>query len=133
MLKPLGINFKIFKPKIFLSENEKNEARLSLINAGISTENPIVMISAIGSEEIKTYPLPYLAKVINEIALVDNIQILLNYIPFQRKEVEKLYSWKISRIAIKPYYRYVIHLIIKYYLICQNHLRWPVLKIYSVR
>jgi heptosyltransferase-2 len=92
LLKPLGINFKIFKPKIFLSENEKNEARLSLINAGISTENPIVMISAIGSEEIKTYPLPYLAKVINEIALVDNIQILLNYIPFQRKEVEKLYS-----------------------------------------
>ena len=43
------------------------------------------MISAIGSSEAKTYPLQYMAQVIDEIANNKSVQLLFNYIPNQKK------------------------------------------------
>ena len=62
LLKPLGIDFKIVKPKIFLSDFEKQNAKQYLLQNGINFSKPIVMISAIGSNHLKTFPLNYMAK-----------------------------------------------------------------------
>jgi heptosyltransferase-2 len=84
LLEPLGIKFKEIKPKIFLTIEEKEIAKNKLISSGISISKPIIMISAIGSDESKTYNLPYMSKVIEQIAKDREVQILFNYIPFQK-------------------------------------------------
>ncbi|MBC7643265.1 MAG: glycosyltransferase family 9 protein [Flavobacterium sp.] len=91
LLEPLGIDFASYQPKIFLNDSEIEEAKKYLISNGINLEIPIVMISAIGSKESKTYPLEYMAAILNEIA-TKNVQILMNYIPFQKELAEELYG-----------------------------------------
>jgi len=84
LLDSLGIKFKEIKPKIFLTTEEKEIAKNKLISSGISISKPIIMISAIGSDESKTYILPYMSKVIEQIAKDKEVQILFNYMPFQK-------------------------------------------------
>ncbi|MCA6423072.1 MAG: glycosyltransferase family 9 protein [Flavobacterium sp.] len=84
LLGPLGIKFKEIKPKIFLTIEEKEIAKNKLISSGISISKPIIMISAIGSDENKTYNLPYMCKVIEQIATYKEVQLLFNYMPLQR-------------------------------------------------
>ncbi len=92
LLKPLGIDFRVIKPKIYLTSEEVEKAKSTLIQNGIDIENPIVMISALGSSDSKTYPLPYMANVIDAIALGKSVQILFNYIPNQRNQALELYN-----------------------------------------
>jgi heptosyltransferase II len=91
LLSPLGIDFKVIKPKIFITENEISTAKSKLEKAGITLSKPLVMISAIGSNDSKTYPIAYMAKVIDTIADENDIQILFNYFPFQKEEARQLY------------------------------------------
>ncbi len=91
LLAPLNIDFKVIKPKIFITENEISVAKSKLENTGISLSKPIIMMSAIGSNESKTYPIAYMAKVIDTIANENDIQILFNYFPFQKEEAYQLY------------------------------------------
>jgi heptosyltransferase-2 len=91
LLSPLDIDFKVIKPKIFITENEISVAKSKLENADISLSKPIVMMSAIGSNDSKTYPIAYMAKVIDTITHKNNIQILFNYFPYQKKEAHQLY------------------------------------------
>lgn len=92
LLKPLGIDFRVIKPKIYLTSDEIDKAKLTLIQNGIDLENPIVMISALGSSDSKTYPLRYMANVIDTIALSKSVQILFNYIPNQKTQALELYN-----------------------------------------
>jgi len=92
LLEPLGIEFELIAPKIFLTDLEIENAKAMLTNASISLDIPILMISAIGSEHFKSYPLEYMAIVLNTIAKDRNVQLLFNYIPFQKQEALKLYS-----------------------------------------
>ena len=92
LLKPLGIDFQVIKPKIYLTAAEIEIATKNLEQNGLDLKSPIVMISALGSSESKTYPLNYMAKVIDEIALNNSIQILFNYIPNQKKEALELFK-----------------------------------------
>ena len=91
LLSPLGIDFKVIKPKIFITENEISTAKSKLEKAGITLSKPLVMISAIGSNDSKTYPIAYMAKVIDTITNENDIQILFNYFPFQKEEARQLY------------------------------------------
>jgi len=91
LLAPLKIDFKVIKPKIFITEDEISVAKSKLQKAEIALSKPIVMISAIGSNDSKTYPLGYMAKVIDTIADQNDIQILFNYLPFQKEEAHQLY------------------------------------------
>lgn len=93
LLEPLGIPFEVIKPTIYLNQEEIEISKNSLVQHGIDINQPIVMISALGSSLSKTYPLPYMAKVINLIAEKKEVQILLNYIPTQKREVHELYSY----------------------------------------
>ncbi len=92
LLEPLGINFELIAPKIFLTDLEIENAKKKLTKADISLDIPIIMISAIGSESFKSYPLEYMAIVLNKITKDRNVQLLFNYIPFQKQDAIKLYS-----------------------------------------
>lgn len=92
LLKPLGIDFQVIKPKLYL-ENSEIENAIKILNLNnIDLKKPIVMISAIGSSQAKTYPLHYMAKVIDEIAENKSVQILFNYIPNQKNTALELYN-----------------------------------------
>ena len=92
LLEPLNVKFKNYKPKIFLTNAEIDFAKQTLLQSGINIDHPIVMISAIGSKELKTYPLPYMAKVLDKIATYNNVQILMNYIPNQKHLALELFN-----------------------------------------
>ena len=78
------------KPKIYLTKEEKNTARKRLENEGISFEKPLIMCGILGSSDSKTYPLPYMAQVLDFIVEKTDAQLLFNYIPKQEKEAKKL-------------------------------------------
>lgn len=91
-LKPLmeDIDYSV-KPKIFLSKNEKNEIGKKLEKLGLLQN--VIMVSCLGSDVTKTYPLEYLAILLDE--LVKNFpekKLMMNAMPSQEKEVSKLLS-----------------------------------------
>jgi|LauGreSuBDMM15SN_2_FD.fasta_scaffold11574_2 heptosyltransferase-2 len=92
LLKPLGIDFQVIKPKLYLENSELEDAIAILTQNNIDLKRPIIMISAIGSSEAKTYPLLYMAKVIEVIAENKSVQILFNYIPNQKNIALELYK-----------------------------------------
>jgi heptosyltransferase-2 len=92
LLKPIGIDFQVIKPKLYL-QNSEIENTIELLNRNnIDLNRPIIMISAIGSSEAKTYPLECMAQVIDEIAENKKVQILFNYIPNQKGIALELYN-----------------------------------------
>ncbi|MCT8341057.1 glycosyltransferase [Flavobacteriaceae bacterium TK19130] len=80
------------KPKIYLTDAEKDLAATQIKNANIDLSKPLYMISVLGSNEFKTYPLPYMADLLDFIVKKTQGQLLFNYIPSQREQVEELYK-----------------------------------------
>ncbi|HET7361684.1 MAG TPA: glycosyltransferase family 9 protein, partial [Salinimicrobium sp.] len=68
----------------------KASAQQELERAGISKEKSLFMISILGSSPQKTYPLNYMAEVLDFIVSETRAQLLFNYIPKQKKEAEAL-------------------------------------------
>ncbi len=83
---------EIIKPKIFLTEEEKEKAKEFLQSNGIDSQKPLVMISVLGSEMRKTLPFEYMAKVIDEIVATSGANILFNYIPNQEKDARSIFN-----------------------------------------
>lgn len=50
------------------------------------------MISILGSSIEKTYPLNYMAQILNLIVSLEKPQLLFNYIPSQQEQAKKLYD-----------------------------------------
>jgi heptosyltransferase-2 len=92
LLKPLEIDFKILAPKIFLSEEEISIGKQKLLDAKIDISKNILMISALGSQEIKSYPLHYMAEVLDYIVVQKEVQILFNYLPWQQNQAIEIYN-----------------------------------------
>ncbi len=93
MLSPLSSNFPLeIKPKIFLTEEEKNKAKQKLESAKIDLSKPLYMIGALGSSEKKTYPLPYLSEMLDEIVRESGANLLFNYVPSQKTDIENIYQ-----------------------------------------
>ncbi|MFV0540013.1 MAG: glycosyltransferase family 9 protein [Aestuariibaculum sp.] len=95
LLHPLfDINLKeeIVKPKIYLTKAEIEQTKTMLVSKNINLDVPIVMVSVLGSSKNKTYPLPYMAKIIDFLVKKTDMQVLFNYIPNQRNDVDKLFS-----------------------------------------
>ncbi|MGA8854883.1 MAG: glycosyltransferase family 9 protein, partial [Christiangramia sp.] len=94
MLSPLSCNFPAeIKPKIYLEPEEIKKAKQKLENSGIDLSRNLYMIGALGSSEMKTYPLEYLATLLDQIVEETNANLLFNYIPNQKKDVERLYEF----------------------------------------
>ena len=90
VLEPLGIQFSKVFPKIYLSEEEKSNARQLLQKFGVDFSKPIAMISTFGSTPEKTYP--FMKEVLEDVAQFSNVQILCNYLPSQKEDFKSLFE-----------------------------------------
>lgn len=93
LLKPIDIHKESIKPKIYLNDSEIFNGKVYLQNNSINFKTPLFMISVLGSSENKTYPLPYMAKIIDTIVAETNGQILFNYIPSQYEKAKTVYDF----------------------------------------
>lgn len=93
LLNGLAGDFSVeLKPKIYLTKEEITSAQMVLEEGGILLQKPLVMASILGSSLSKTYPLKYMAAVLDYIVANTNTQLLFNYIPKQLEEAQLLYS-----------------------------------------
>lgn len=94
LLEPLDVELSknIIKPKIYLTDLEKDKAKKMLLQSKVDFNRPLFMISVLGSGNNKTYPFQYMAKVIDHIVNQTNAQILFNYIPKQIDEAKAIYN-----------------------------------------
>lgn len=91
LLQGLSGSFpKELKPRIFLTSEEIVWAKKTLSEAGIPPGKHLIMIGVMGSSPEKTYPLEYMAAILDFIAQRINVGFLFNYIPHQLEEVKKL-------------------------------------------
>jgi len=93
LLKPLGIEETIPVPKIYLNDKEIASAQQYLINQGVDLNSPLFMISVLGSDPSKTYPLMYMAKIVDYIVAETHGQILFNYNPNQKSDAKLVYDF----------------------------------------
>ncbi|NRB58549.1 MAG: glycosyltransferase family 9 protein [Winogradskyella sp.] len=92
LLKPIGISSEVIRPKIYLKEEEIQNAKEFLSSNGLNLETPIIMISLFGSSDNKTYPNEYMVKVLDFIVSKTKSQILFNYIPNQKNQALSVYK-----------------------------------------
>lgn len=93
ILEPLDIPFEEVFPKTYILESELQNAFNILAENNLNIDDNIVMISTFGSSEEKTYPIEYMAKILDYIAAYrPDIRILCNYLPSQKELFLKLYN-----------------------------------------
>ncbi|WP_290624886.1 glycosyltransferase family 9 protein, partial [Altibacter sp.] len=93
LMEPLlGAVSEIPRPKIYLQTAELDAAKKVLQEKKIPRESPLFMIGVLGSGPEKTYPLPYMATLLDAIVADTNAQLLFNYIPKQQAKVDDLIS-----------------------------------------
>ncbi|NHF61284.1 glycosyltransferase family 9 protein [Flavobacteriaceae bacterium TP-CH-4] len=80
------------RPKIYLSQSEVDSASTKIDRVRTYRGQKIVMISILGSSNLKTYPAEYMAKVIDTIADNTRVRLLFNYIPSQEKEARTIFD-----------------------------------------
>ncbi|TBN06414.1 lipopolysaccharide heptosyltransferase family protein [Hyunsoonleella flava] len=95
LLQPLGIKeiLKYPQPKIHLKKDEIETAKKMLLEFKINLSSPLFMISILGSDKTKTYPLQYMAELIDFIVAETKGALLFNYIPNQIEDVKKIISF----------------------------------------
>lgn len=93
LLNPILKNIpKEIKPKIYLTSQERSNAKEKLASAGIADDRLLLMISVLGSSDSKTFPFKYLAEILDAITAKTDAQLLFNYIPNQKKDALKIYN-----------------------------------------
>jgi ADP-heptose:LPS heptosyltransferase len=92
LLKPLGVSENIVFPSIFLTEKEKEWAKDLFTKHQILSNKKTVMVSILGSDDKKTYPLAYMTELINFIADYFEVNFLFNYFPKQINDAQKIYD-----------------------------------------
>lgn len=93
LLKPLKLKTKIDPiPRLFVSEKENNKALLLFEKHKVRKDRKTVMISLLGSDELKTYPLEFMSKVVDYIADHAAVNILFNYFPNQLEDAKTIFN-----------------------------------------
>lgn len=104
LLKPLNLKIDIDPfPKIYLTDLENQIAKDLFKKYQVQENRNTIMISLIGSEESKTYPIEFMIDVVNEIGENFDVNILFNYFPKQRGLAEEVYE-KCSKITQEKIY-----------------------------
>ena len=103
LLQLLPGDFKeIVKPKIYLSQEELDASKKFLVESNLDLNKPIFMIGLLGSSPDKSYPLKYLAAVLELIVKESpEAQLLLNYIPVQKEEVDQFLGYCSTELRAK--------------------------------
>jgi heptosyltransferase-2 len=84
-----GVEILNDKPKIYLTESEVEESQNTFKSLNIKP-NDCIMISALGSGMKKSYPLDYLAEILDLIVEKTDKSLILNYMPSQQKHIDEL-------------------------------------------
>lgn len=93
LLKPLNLKIELDPlPKLFVTDSENKNAMALFEYHQLKKDRKTVMISLLGSENLKTYPLQYMAKVVDFIADNQEVNILFNYFPKQIKDAKILFD-----------------------------------------
>lgn len=93
LLEPLNLKIEIDPiPKLFVSEKENKEAIALFEKHLVRKDRKTIMISLLGSEKLKTYPLEFMAKVVDYIADNADVNILFNYFPKQSKDAKIVFN-----------------------------------------
>jgi len=93
LLEPLDLKIKIDPiPKLFVSDKENQVAIAIFEKHQVRKDRKTVMISLLGSEKLKTYPLDFMAKVIDYVADNADVNILFNYFPKQLEEAKTVFN-----------------------------------------
>jgi ADP-heptose:LPS heptosyltransferase len=105
LLEPLDLDIKIDpSPKLFVTD-EENKYALSLFEKHqLQKGRETLMISLLGSEKLKTYPLEYMARIVDTIADKKNVNILFNYLPKQNEEARTIFNYCKSSTQKKIYF-----------------------------
>lgn len=93
LLKPLNLDIELeTRPRIYVSQDEKNRAEELFIKNGVDGKKKTIMLGIIGSMDLKTYPLDYMASLIDYISAQGEVNLLFNYIPSQKSQAEAVFS-----------------------------------------
>lgn len=80
------------KPRIFLTEKEIQNGKKILEDNAADFSKRLIMIGVIGSGNNKTYPLSFMAKVLDFIVEKTDATLLFNYMPSQQKEAQAIFD-----------------------------------------
>ncbi|MCW2119238.1 glycosyltransferase family 9 protein [Flavobacterium sp. 7A] len=76
-----------YEPKIFLTDDEKNENLL-----GHYSNKKVIVLGILGSTPQKSMPYEYVAEIVDFISKKYDVYILFNYAPHQKSEAEKIFN-----------------------------------------
>jgi len=93
LLEEIGISTDLgVFPKLYVTDKENINATKLLLSHDIDVTKKTIMVSIIGSAKNKTYPLTYMARVVDYIAESSDCNILFNYIPNQIEDAKIIYN-----------------------------------------
>lgn len=93
LLEPLNLDVQIDPvPKLIVSDQEKKLAQTLFRKHQVDAGRKTIMVSILGSSPIKTYPLNYMAKVLDFICKHSRVNVLFNYIPNQLSEAKSVFE-----------------------------------------
>jgi ADP-heptose:LPS heptosyltransferase len=93
LIEPLDLKIQIDPiPKLFVSEKENQDALAVFEKHNVRKDRKTVMISLLGSEKLKTYPLEFMSKVVDYIADNADVNILFNYFPKQIEDAKTVFN-----------------------------------------
>lgn len=93
LLNPLHLDFELETfPRIYVTQEENNFATSLFETHGIDQSKKTIMVSIIGSNADKTYPLEYMSKLVDFIAAKGDVNILFNYFPKQIEDAKTIYN-----------------------------------------
>lgn len=105
LLKPLGIEFPLAtEPKLYLTEEEINFVKDLFVKYKVDSTRKTVMISLLGSDPSKTYPLNEMAKMVDFIGQHYDVNILFNYFPKQLPQAKEVYNQLSDETKSKVYF-----------------------------
>ncbi|WP_348798907.1 glycosyltransferase family 9 protein [Flavobacterium adhaerens] len=94
LLEPLNLKKESLDPypKLFINPEEEKQTISLFEKHHIDPNKKIIMISLLGSEKNKTYPLEYMTKVVEYVAKHENVTILFNYFESQIDDAKLIYD-----------------------------------------
>nr|WP_317632767.1 glycosyltransferase family 9 protein [uncultured Flavobacterium sp.] len=92
LLQPLDIKINKTFPTLYVTESEKKMASDLFSQHNINNNKKTVMISLLGSDESKTYPLNYMTELVDFIGKQYDVNILFNYFPKQLQQAKHVFD-----------------------------------------
>ena len=93
LLEPLDLKIEVDPfPKLYVTDKENQDAITLFEYHQVRKDRKTIMISLLGSENLKTYPLEFMAKVVDFIADNQDVNILFNYFPKQIKDAKIVFD-----------------------------------------